>query len=552
MRARENPTRLLLSAFAGRLLIIGLIFGLAALMEIRGAAGYSERELLALWVLVGAGFSLAVVYGLLAAYAGGLGLPLVELAGDGVLISGLVYCTGGARSLFGFLYVIWIVHAAVRSGARAAIMTSAVATMGFGLIVFGNAQGWLPLFDAASAASAEESLRAMGSHTLAFVAVAMLAHRLALEVKVGRDELHELGEIHQRIVDNVSSGLLTVDQAGRITSFNREAESITGYASAEVMGWPLERLFRDLSLTEPGVQAPPGVDGQARKPPVAAGLSRGRLDFLSRDGGELALGFSLSTLADDEGRPEGSVLIFQDLTRVIRMEEALRRSERLGAVGQLAAGLAHEIRNPLASLSGAIELLASDLPDTDPNSRRLMRIVQRETERLNRLVSDFLSYAGPAPSPGGTVSLVELLDELQQLMQSGECPQIRVHVDLPEELSVAGSPDQLRQVFWNLVLNAAEAEPRDDEIRLRGRLLSPGNPNEPRMVEVEIRDRGTGIPPEILERVFEPFFTTKPKGTGLGLATVHRVVEAHGGQLLVQSKPGEGTCVRVMLPVAAS
>ncbi len=550
MSAREKAASVSLSVFAGRLLIIVLIFALALLIQIRGDAGYSERELLSLWALVVAGFSLTVIYGLLAAYAGGLGLPLVELAGDGLLISSLVYCTGGARSLFGFLYLIWIVHAGIRSGARAAIVTSAAATFVFGLMVFGAAEGWLPVFDASGAATPAESLRALGTHTLAFVAVAMLAHRFAREVEAGQDELHELGEIHQRIVDNVSSGLLTVSEAGRITSFNREAERITGYSRKEVTSWPLADLFPDLSARQSlGSDSGP-VIATAPENGSDGGVSRGRLRFVNRDGEELCLGFSLSMLTDEEGQPEGSVLIFQDLTRVLQMEEELRRSERLSAVGQLAAGLAHEIRNPLASLSGAIELLASDLPEVDPNSRRLMRIVQRETGRLNRLVSSFLSYAGPGRVQREKVVLNELLEELRQLVESAECPASRVSLELSRELCVLGNPDELRQVFWNLFLNAVEAGGADTEVRMGGSRVAPED--GPPMVEVEISDRGEGIPAEILERVFEPFFTTKPKGTGLGLATVHRVVEAHGGQLVLKSQPGEGTSVRVLLPAAPS
>ncbi len=549
MTAREKTTSVSLSVFAGRLLIIVLIFGVALLIQLRGDVGYSERELLSLWALVVAGFSLTVIYGLLAAYAGGLGLPLVELAGDGVLISGLVYCTGGARSLFGFLYLIWIVHAAIRSGARAAIVTSATATLVFGLMVFGTAEGWLPVFDASGVATPAELLRAMGTHTLAFVAVAMLAHRFAREVEVGQDELYELGEIHQRIVDNVSSGLLTVSQAQRITSFNREAERITGYSSKDVVGWPLGDLFPDLAASET-LGSGAGPVSEVEENGRDGGIARGQVRFSNREQEELCLGFSLSTLTDEEGQPEGSVLIFQDLTRVLQLEEELRRSERLSAVGQLAAGLAHEIRNPLASLSGAIELLASDLPEVDPNSRRLMRIVQRETGRLDRLVSSFLSYAGPGPAQREQVALTELLEELRQLLESGACPAACVYLELPPELSVLGSPDQLRQVFWNLVLNAAEAGGADNEIRVRGAYVAAEEADGPPMVEVEISDQGEGIPAELLERVFEPFFTTKPKGTGLGLATVHRVVEAHGGQLVLKSRSGEGTSVRVRLPAA--
>jgi two-component system sensor histidine kinase PilS (NtrC family) len=200
----------------------------------------------------------------------------------------------------------------------------------------------------------------------------------AVEVQAGRRELHELGEIHRRIVDSVSSGLLTVSRDGVISSFNREAERITGWPISEALGGRLEQLFPALGP----------VDSAGRQ-------ERMQVRFESRDGRKLHLGMSVSVLRDPGGQADGAIVIFQDLTRVVEMEEELRRSERLGAIGQLAAGLAHEIRNPLASLSGAIELLATDLPSGDQNSKTLSQIVQRETARLNRLVSDFLTYARP-------------------------------------------------------------------------------------------------------------------------------------------------------------
>jgi two-component system, NtrC family, sensor histidine kinase PilS len=226
------------------------------------------------------------------------------------------------------------------------------------------------------------------------------------------------------------------------------------------------------------------------------------------------------------------------------MEEQLRRSERLGAVGQLAAGLAHELRNPLASLSGAVELLAADLPKTDRHSLTLSQIVQRETARLNRLVSDFLTYARPGPGRSEPVPLRGLLEELAELVARDASLGVEVQVDAPGDLRARGNADQLRQVFWNLVRNAAESEPRDRAVHVRARAGAAGE------VDVLVEDQGCGIAPESMERLFEPFHTTKAKGTGLGLATVHRVVEAHGGRIGVSSELGRGTTVRVTLPTA--
>jgi two-component system sensor histidine kinase PilS (NtrC family) len=206
--------------------------------------------------------------------------------------------------------------------------------------------------------------------------------------------------------------------------------------------------------------------------------------------------------------------------------------------------LAHEIRNPLASLSGAIELLGADLTENDANSRKLLRIVGRETARLDRLANDFLCYAASRPIDTEPVALLPIFDELAQLLAKGENPDVALEAAIPGGLQVAGNPDQVRQIFWNLVLNAAQSEPEDGRVFATARRLDSGE------VEVVVVDRGGGIPAESLERIFEPFFTTRPRGTGLGLALVHRMVEAHRGQIRVSSDAAKGTTVRVVLPTA--
>ncbi|MFQ5697340.1 MAG: nitrogen regulation protein NR(II) [Myxococcota bacterium] len=524
-----------IGAIAGRLVVIAAIFALAVALEATGRAPFSERELSALYAVVLAGFVATLAQTLRVAYGTGSHSVYLELAVDCLLITGGVYATGGGRSPFGFLYVVWIVYAALRAGPGGAALAPVLAGVGYAAVTLGGSQEWLPVLEEGDLQPRAEAFSTVATYALAFVAVAWLAHRLTREIWRGREELRELGQLHRRIVENVASGLLTVDLSGRVTSFNREAERITGLEASEVLGLPLEQLL-------PGISRVLSPD-QADDAPGSG--ERLEFRFETRAGARLHLGLSRSVLRDSQGLPDGAVVIFQDLTQVTKMEEALRRSERLAAVGQLAAGLAHEIRNPLASLSGAIELLARDLPDLGESARRLVRIVGRETQRLDRLASAFLDYARPGPGRREWVDLTELLDELCELAERDPEMQCRIERSGDEGMRFFGNPDPLRQVFWNLLRNAAQSGPSDGCVRIETR-------REGSWACVRVSDRGSGIPEDLMEQIFEPFFTTRAKGTGLGLATVHRVVEAHGGTLEVWSRMGEGTRVSVRLPLEAS
>jgi len=527
-------------AFAVRLGVIAAIFVLAVLLEVAGSGPYSRSQLEALYALVLAAFLATLANAALVAYGGDASRQrLYELIGDGLLISALVYCSDGGRSVFAFLYNIWIVYAAVRVGARGALLTAGLSIGAFWFIAWGPITGWLPSFDRGARFGLDEVMIATSIHSAGYLFASALAYRLAHQIKRGREELAELGELHQRIFENVSSGLLTVDGGGRVTSFNREAARITGFSPDEVLGAGLDQVI-------------PQMDAIPVQSPGPGGAAREELSFTNRAGDKLHLGFSSSLLRNAVGEPDGAILIFQDLTRVVAMEEQLRRSERLSAVGQLAAGLAHEIRNPLASLSGAIELLAGDLPAEDTSSRRLFRIVERETQRLDRLVSEFLSYARSGPGRREPVELRGLIEELAQLLSRGDHHAISVENALPRELLAEGDPDRVRQVFWNLLLNAAQAEPADGRVTISGGVCAGTDADDSSEIEVVVSDTGRGIPNDLLERVFEPFFTTKPRGTGLGLATVYKLVEAGGGQIGIESQVGAGTRVRVVLPRAAT
>ncbi|HSN28385.1 MAG TPA: ATP-binding protein, partial [Kofleriaceae bacterium] len=254
--------------------------------------------------------------------------------------------------------------------------------------------------------------------------------------------------------------------------------------------------------------------------------------------GTKALGVTVSPLLDERDQVVGRVINFQDLTELRRLEQHARRAERLATVGQLAAGVAHEIRNPLASISGSIELLRQS-PQASEDDRTLMTIVHREIQRLNLLIGDLLDYANPRPKQSIDLDLATLLDEMLQVARADAAfAQVSLEADLERPLRVNADPAKLRQVLWNLVRNAAEAGAKT--VRVEGR---PGT-------TITITDDGWGMAKDVLARMFDPFFTTKPKGTGLGLAICYAIVAEHGGRIDAESEVGKGTKVVVTLPAS--
>jgi two-component system sensor histidine kinase PilS (NtrC family) len=295
--------------------------------------------------------------------------------------------------------------------------------------------------------------------------------------------------------------------------------------------------------------------------------SRSRIRYLDRNGVELHLGVGAYALRDAEGVAVGHVVIFQDVSEVVRMEQELTRSERLAAVGTLSASIAHEIRNPLAAISGSIQMLQKSSLDADSEPRRLMDIAVREVDRLNQLITDFLEYARPAPLRLEVVPLEELISELAR-MTAVERPTLSISSEVDGALQVYADPAKLRQVIWNLLRNGAEASPSSGALRIEASQVSPQEAQGPdstdRMmneemseplksdwVEIAVLDQGVGIEPEVAERMFDPFFSTKCNGSGLGLSTVHRIVEEHGGSIRVDHGTGPwSTAVRIRVPGA--
>ncbi len=482
----------------------------------------------------------------------------LQIGMDVIIVSSLVHFSGGRDSVFTFLYVLVILYGALLFKRRVALRAAILSVVGYGLALYSANEGWYLGGDQAADSIGLPYLVAVWCvHGGALFLVGALASVLSGEIQrvdaaleTSAQDLQQLRYLHQCTVESIMSGLLTTDSHGCIMSFNPEAERITGRSASEVKG-------RKLGEVIPG--APEFLDDCEYG--VSTVTRRTRLSYENARGERVHLGLAGSVLRDADGENVGDVVIFQDVTEVVTMESELRRRERLAAVGELSAKIAHEIRNPLASISGSIEILRSDLASSNLGSEpdQLMGIVLRETQRLDSLITDFLLYARPAPMRLETVDLAGPIEDLLKLLQPA-CPEcISLQVDVAADLQVRADPGQLRQLLWNLCLNGIQSIQGDGSLSISADRV-PGEFSQDDVeshrnaswIEILISDSGCGIPNDEQERIFEPFYTTKNGGTGLGLAMVHRVVENHGGELQLESELDRGTTFRIRLPGAES
>jgi two-component system sensor histidine kinase PilS (NtrC family) len=552
--AAASLERRLVALMAARLALA--LLSLAIALAVDTAVDLGVPDWRGLYGTVTLAFVATVLYGLaLPRVRQKRRFAAIHVATDIGMVSALVHFSGSADTVFSFLYLLVAVYGALLFEQRGALLVAILASLAYGGVLgLGRALGPAP--DSAAALPLAMLVGTWAIHSLATIAAAALASVLSAELRrtgeALRQRTHDLDRLwrlHRHTVESLMSGLLTTDPEGKITSFNPEAERITGLGAHQALG-------RDVDEVLPGVRGA----AIARAGAVGGPRARVRIGYRSSRGGS-HLGVGAYVLRDDAGLPSGHVVIFQDVSEVVEMERELRRSERLAAVGQLSAGMAHEIRNPLAAISGSIQMLRRGGAGTDAQaSRRLMDIVLRETDRLNRLLTEFLEYARPGPLRLESLPLEESLAEVLAVFDASRSPGVTVAVDVEPGLRLRADPGQLRQLLWNLLLNAAQAMPGGGAIGLSAQPSGPpqdgpaGRRNdreEEGWVEIGVRDGGCGIPAEALDRIFDPFFTTKPGGTGLGLATVHRIVEEHGGSIRVQSAEGKGTSFHVRLPRAA-
>jgi two-component system, NtrC family, sensor histidine kinase PilS len=471
----------------------------------------------------------------------------VQLSIDVVMVTWLVYRTGDIESPFFALYLVTIFAACALLGRRGVSLLGAmsgVLYVGTALLTISwavpRARGWLP-YEPGSEFAWTQFMFSL--NLIAMLAVSVLSGHLAerlsrseTQLATATRSLADYRLFNDRIIESMRSGLVTTDLGRHIVTFNRAAEEITGYKASEVRGKNVFTIFGDIEKQiEVGLES---IRTRTRLP-------RFDLGCRTADGREIHLGFSVAPLVDEADNSRGYVLTFQDLTEVMGLEREVRRQERLAALGKMAAGLAHEIRNPLASMRGSVQVLDSEL-SLSPDQAQLMQIVLRESDRLNRIVSDFLTYARPPRIERAVIDVSSLLSETVALLRNSSelLPDHVIKEALPgAPVLYQGDPNQMRQIFWNLARNAIQAMPDGGElcVALEAR---PG-----REVNIMFQDTGQGMSREQKERLFEPF-NSSSGGTGLGMAIVYQLVRDHDGAVLVDSEIGNGTRISIKLPIS--
>ena len=459
---------------------------------------------------------------------------------DAVLISAYVYATGGVTSVFTPLYALPVVAAAGVQYRRGSVRVAVLASVCFAATVAAQYSGWsgAPGLDQAALPPGDVAGMTVGINAFAFFAVAFLAGQLAenlrwadVAVEAASEKIADLEAFNRNVIDHLASGLTTMDASGRVLTFNRAAAAITGW-ERDVSGRPASEVL----------QLPESFANALSADSDAARSRRADYRYHRPDGRPIELGVSAAPLPLENGE-RGFIFTFQDVTDIKGLERTAQMRQRLAAVGEMAAGIAHEIRNPLAAMSGAMQVLRGELR-LSAEQAQLMDIVLRESDRLNGTISSFLAYARPSRVDVSRIDARRPVQDTAALLRTSPetSAHHRIDVSVPDApVWVDADENQLRQIVWNLATNGLKAMPRGGRLELFAK--SGGG-----SVGIGVRDQGTGIPPDEVDGIFHPFRGSFGRGSGLGLAIVHRIVTDYNGRIDVESAIGQGTTIIARFP----
>lgn len=519
---QEKVSRLKVLMIA-RLLIVTAMLGIGTFVF--------RAENIPLYWLISVMFFLTIAYSILLIKKAYLDtLIRVQIIVDTIWIGVLIYYSGGIDSIFTFLYVISIIAGSLLLPlGEGLVLTSFAVITYFAIIVL----QYNPEFSPKSVVIYVACFRA-----IIFYLVSILSGTLAKSLKHKTKQLRELQNFTDNILQNMASGLITVDSSGIISYFNQAASNILGYRREEAVGTAWEALFPD-SRTKMKNYINKDFDLEGRS----------SLQFESnirrKNGDLLLIGFNISPLKTDDGEFEGIIFIFRDLSAIKELECKLSQNDRLALMGKMSAKIAHEVRNPLASLRGSAEMLRED-DKIGGSSKKLLELIIKESDKINERVTGFLNLSKPAKPKLKRCNIHGIIKNVLILLRSRSDvnPEINIKYNTNNnKLFSLVDADQIERMFLNLCLNAIQAMPK-------GGTLTIETDVRDKMIEIRFTDTGQGLSADEKKGLFDPFSTTSEKGTGLGLSIVREIIDAHNGQIEVISKENKGSTFIVKFPVA--
>ncbi len=479
---------------------------------------------------------------------------LIQLISDTFFTALLVYATGCSQSIFTPVFFLPILAGGLILYRIGGLIPAAAATLLYGAVLTSEYMGYIPAYFVATRYRPVKDLlvgtNIFAVYGLTFFLIALLSGMLARRLRFTEDVLSRTVEkydrlslLYKQIFDDIMTGIITVDDSDNITSCNPAAESITGYHAADITGQPLNRYFPEII--------------------VEHAENRRVADLKKKDGTVIRVGYSCSGLhlvpdimLESTASVSCKVVTMQDISQIEQMEKQVREAEKMAAIGELSASIAHDFRNPLAAISGSAQILALDFADQAGDEartqHRLTDIILRESSKMAKTITDFLHYARPDHLQSQWFNLRRLAEEtVEGLTADSEChPGCSISIEIPATLDVCADRQQIQIALAHLLKNSCYASRATTEpVIISGSEESREGQDG---VVLKVSDRGTGLAPEIRDRLFVPFTTTRVDATGLGLAIVQQIVTSHRGSIDIESREGRGCTVRIHLPLPGS
>jgi len=470
----------------------------------------------------------------------------LQIAVDVFTITSLIFMFGNTQIDYSLFYTLVIIYSAIFLGRKGGFFVASIASIFYGIFLnleFYQLAPSLPIIKVSYEMNAADALTNLIVRITSFYVLAFLASFIIeqekktstlLEAKAS--EFNQLDRLSRSIVESVYTGVMTIDLNNVIKTFNAAAEEITGFSRAKVQGLNIQDVFPEFLqfLNKETIDE----QNKARIEIVITGRNREKIN----------LGLSVAPLIGKSSKQIGNILIFQNITQIKQMEKALEKNRNMALIGEMAAGWAHEVRNPLAAITGSIELLKQEMKPEGTN-KRLMEIVLRGKDQLENFVRNFLLLARTVPAARETVDLNRIIEEIMEAIVLNKAWNGKIEINklFSNDVRIFANKEQVRQILNNILTNAVEAMEEGGLLSVETKRFE--SDDRKTYAEIVISDTGCGIAEDDLSKIFEPFFTKKIQGTGLGLAIVNHLVEGYKGKIEILSREGQGTICRLLLPI---